>query len=192
MFPDMVSGLTHATPQWRRHAFRALVDNQPAEHVPIGPVSNRRSRPHSSPVCCTYCSPYSSVRVEGLAGGRGLHDRCCQLCQLLAEILDSALHSGKESPLPWILHAMYKVHGTKICRARARVPYGPQPTQARGGFRRLTRNRSRAVASQRRIALGRQASCPPSPLPVCQSILAACFRGGTTTMERRLEKHYGS
>lgn len=119
------------------------------------PSSNRRSRAPQSQYC-PYCSPYSSVIVEGLAGGQSLHDRCANF----GRGLDSALQSGKR-PLALDVGCTKYMVQRKICRSRERDPYGPSPTQARGGFWRLTQNCIRAVASQRRIRPRLPSLIPP-------------------------------
>lgn len=78
------------------------------------PCSNRRSRAPQSQYC-PYCSPYSSVRVEGLAGELSLHDRCANF----GRGLDSALQSGKRPLALDVACTKYMVQ-RKICRSRER------------------------------------------------------------------------
>lgn len=130
--------------EWRAHGFRPWKPGRANTSHRPNPIGDRVVPTGDVP----YCNTFSSVRVEGLAadGDGTLHEWSANLAEA--------------STQPCKIRSQHVLVSacTKICRARTRVPpneYEPTPTP--GGFRRLTRNRFRAVASQGRIVLGCQA-----------------------------------
>lgn len=152
MFPAWSRTHTHATPQWRRpHGFRPC-GQSPANMFPSALFQSAIASPQFA--CAAHIAvPYSSVRVEVLASGRDLHDRCANF----GRGLDSALQTGKN---PCLGCCLYKVHGTKSQRSAERgrgTPIVPNPHRRAEVFGALLEIAFRAVASQRRIVLGCQA-----------------------------------
>lgn len=150
-----------------------------SEHVPSAQFESAIASPLS--LCCPYCSPYSSVKVEGAWRADGA---CMIDVPAFGRGLDSALQTGKD-PLPWILNVQstrYKdLHsagvGTHMATYRRAEVFGALLEIAPGPWP---------------VNVASSSAAKPHPPLQCQSILAGCFRGGTTTMEGRLEKHYGT
>lgn len=185
--PDLTSDISryHHT----SHGFRALVDNhqRTCSHRP------RFQSAIASPQFA--CAAHIAVHIQ-VSGWRAWRaDGACMIdvpaVPTLAEVLDSALQSGKEAPC--LGHCMQ-------C-----TKYMVQRSAGRGRGSHMVPNphrRAEVFGALLEIAPGPwrvnvaspSAAKPHAPLPSfrCQSILAACSRGGTTIMERPLEKHCGS
>lgn len=132
------------------------------EHVPIGPVSNRRSRAPQSAVL-----PILQFHIQVSEWRAWQADGACLIdVPTLAEV---STQPCKMEKTPCLGYCMYKVHvhvhGTKICRARAR---GPIRSLTHTGARRFSApySKSHRGRGQSTLHRPRLPSLMPPSVPV--------------------------
>lgn len=139
MFPAW-SRNSHAcyAPVASRMVFRPCgqsITQRTCSHRPRVPIGDRVP---TARLCCPYCSPYSSVRVEGLAAG----GTCMIDVPTLAEVSTQPCKRKRQTPC--LGYCMYKVHGTS-CKDLQSAGEGPISFLTHTGARRFSAPYSKSI-----------------------------------------------